>query len=147
MRPYAIYVFKRLPELATRYILTEHSGADIDNFPAVWRQKSHKYVGEKYIVFRESRVWHVRRRFTHSFSLEKNRMVTGFNFTQEFPRLSYGDYGNDAILIEFSNDWNELTILFFKDMKRQSYSIFERGIAGEITEIAECNILPLPIGA
>jgi hypothetical protein len=114
MKPYAVYVFKKLPNLATRYILIEHSGAEIVDFPAEWICKSHPHVGEKYIIFRETRNLQMKQIFSHSLSLEKDRMVTGFNFTPQFPRLSYGNFGNDAILIEFSNDWNELTLLFFK---------------------------------
>jgi hypothetical protein len=147
MKPYAVYVFDKLPETATRYILKEHSGADIDAFPAIWRQKWHPHVGEKYIVFRETQDQRPGQQFTHSLSLEKNRMVTGLNFTPEFPQLSWGDYRNDAILVEFSVDWTELTLMFFKDMKNQAYSLFERGIAGELVEISECDILPLPMSA
>jgi hypothetical protein len=147
MRPYSVYIFEKVPEFKTRYILTEHSGVEIADFPAVWIQKNHQYVGEKYIVFQPMNIFHARQRFTHALSLEKSRMVTGLKFTTEFPRLSWGDYGKDAILIEFSEDWNELTILFFEGLKPLSYSLFERAVAGELIKIAECNILPLPMGA
>ena len=145
MKPYAIFVFEKLPEMATRYILKEHSGAVIEAFPAIWKQKSHPYVGEKYIVFRETQEQRRGQRYTHSLSLENNRVVTGFNFTPEFPYLSWGDYLNDAILIEFNEDMTVLTLLFFKGMKKHSYSLFQKGIAGELIQTIEVNILPLPM--
>ena len=147
MKPYAIFVFEKLPEMATRYILREHSGAEIEAFPATWTQSWHSHVGEKYIVFRETQDHLRMQRYSHSLSLEKDRIVTGFNFTSEFPRLSWGDYQDDAILIEFNEDMTVLTLLFFRGMKKHSYSLFQRGIAGEIVETLESDILPLPMAA
>jgi len=126
MKPYAIFEFKKLPNMVTRYILREHEGADIVGFPAVWKQRWHPHVGEKYIAFRETQGSRMQKRFTHALCLDKNRVVTGFNFTPEFPRLSWGDYRNDAILIEFSDDMTVLTLLFFKGMKEHAYSLFQR---------------------
>jgi hypothetical protein len=144
MKPYAKYIFEKLPEFATRYILTEHSGVDIYAFPAIWRQKHHPYLGERYIVFRETQDTRPGQRFTHALSLEGNRMVTGFTFVPEFPRIAWGDYANDAILIEFSDDWTVLTLYFFRGMKGQSRSLFERRISGEEVETVDSNILPIP---
>ena len=147
MKPYALFIFKKVPEIATRYILQEHSGAEIEDFPAVWKAKWHPYVGEKYIVFRETQDLHRGQLYTHSLSLENNRLVTGFNFTPEFPYLSWGDYLKDAILIEFSEDMTVLTLLFFKGMKKHSYSLFQRGIAGELIQTVDVSILPLPMAS
>jgi len=143
MKPYAVFTFEKLMDTPTRYILREHSGAEIDAFPAIWKQKCHPHVGEKYIVFRETHDHRLKQRYTHSLSLDKNRVVTGLNFIPEFPCLSWGDYLNDAILIEFSEDWTQLTLLFFKGMKNHAYFLFQKGTTGELEEMVEDEILPL----
>jgi hypothetical protein len=79
MKPYAKYVFEKVPDMTTRYILREHSGADIPNFPAFWKQKGHPHEDEGYIVFRETQDTRPGWRFTHALSLEKNRMCYGLN--------------------------------------------------------------------
>jgi len=141
MKPDAVFTFEQLRDTPTRYILREHTGAEIDAFPAVWKQECHPHVGERYVVFRETQDHHRKQRYTHSLSLDKNRVVTGLNFIPEFPCLSWGDYLNDAILIEFSEDWTQLILLFFKGMKKYSYLLFQRGIAGELDEMAEADSL------
>jgi hypothetical protein len=132
MKPYAKYVFEQLPESKTRFILREHSGADIPNFPAVWKQKGHPHQGEKYIVFRETQDNHPRVQYSHSLSLEKNRMCTSFNFIYDFPMKARGDYGDDAVLIQFSEDQTVLTIWFFENMKNQGIPLLMQWKAGEL---------------
>jgi hypothetical protein len=131
MKSYAKYIFEKLPNMATRYILREHSGADIPDFPAFWKQKGHPHEGEGYIVFRETQDTRPGMRFTHALSLEQNRMCTGFRFLFNI-HTAYGDYGNDALLFEFSDDWTELTIWFFENKKEKSYFLFEKWMDGEM---------------
>ncbi|MFP3091404.1 hypothetical protein LQZ21_13875 [Treponema sp. TIM-1] len=131
MKPYAKYIFKKLPNMATRYILREHSGNDIPNFPAFWKQKGHPHEGEGYIVFHETQNSRPRMRFTHALSLENNRMCTGFRFLFKI-HTAYGDYGNDAMLIDFSDDWIKLTVWFFKDKKETAYFLFEKWTDGKL---------------
>jgi hypothetical protein len=130
MKPYARYVFEKLPDKKTRYILQKHSGANIPDFPAFWKQEGHPYQGEGYITFRETQNNHPKRQYSHSLSLEKNRMFTGFNFWDDFPGMAFGDYGKDAVLIRFSEDWNILTVWFFESMKHQSASLYNQWISG-----------------
>jgi hypothetical protein len=111
-------------------MLLEHSGADIPNFPAVWKQKGHPHQGEKYIVFREVQDTRPGKRFTHALSLEKNRMCTGFRFLLK--NTAYGDYGNDALLIEFSEDRTKLSIWFFEGKKDKAYFLFEKWMEGKM---------------
>jgi len=143
MKPDAMYVFEKHPELKTYYILKYHYGIEIVDFPAIWTNKSHNHVGEKYIVFRKTMAQRPRQWFTYSLSLENNRMLTSFNFPLECQRLAWGDYRDYAILIEFSDDWTSLTLLFFKEMKNHARLLFESGLKGELTDIVETDIQPL----
>jgi hypothetical protein len=49
-------------------------------------------------------------------------LITRFRISQG--RRAYGQYNDDAILIEFSEDWNTLTILFYENMGRYSENLF-----------------------
>jgi len=143
MKPDAKYVFEKIPEAATRFILRKHFGADIPNFPAVWKMKVHRYYGEKYIAFKLTDHTLPGQRFTHCFCLENNRMITFFYFKPQFPNKSWGDYGNDAILIDFNEDRTVLSLFFFKGMKNHSYSLFKQWAAGELEEMTEIHNLPV----
>jgi hypothetical protein len=132
MKPYAKYIFEKVPAMNTRYILREHSGFDIPDFPAFWKQKGHLHEGEGYIVFRETQDTRPGMRFTHALSLEKNRMCTGFRFLIGNKAIAYGDYGDDALLIEFSDDWTKLTIWFFEGKKNKAYFLFEDWTDGKM---------------
>jgi hypothetical protein len=132
MIPDAIFIFDQSPAAPTRYKLIEHHGVDIPDFPAQWVKdgKAGK-AGEQYIGFRptmNNKPGH--RQFTHTLEMAKARTVTGLNFTPEHPRRAFGDYGADALLIEFSQDWKRLAIMFFKDMRETSQSLFQSWAAG-----------------
>jgi hypothetical protein len=64
---------------------------------------------------------------------------------QALPTKAWGDFGNDAILIELSPDRQTLTLFFVKDMKAVAHSLFERWTAGELSETVEADALPLPV--
>ena len=145
MKPDAIYIFKQCSLARTRYKLLAHRGTDIPDFPAVWVKdgKAGK-AGEKYIGFRETvqrKSGH--RQFSHTVELDKGRTVTGINFAPEYPRMAYGDYKTDGLLIEFSDSWERLTIHFFQGKKEAAQNLFQLWTAGEIPEIAAADSLPL----
>jgi hypothetical protein len=146
MKPIAVYEFGQCPEHHTRYKLNEHRGGDIPGFPAIWQRG--KYAGQKYIGFRETvnnKPGH--RHFSHTIELEKARTVTGLNFTLENPRRAYGDFGTDGLLIEFSDTWDTLKILFFRGQKETAQSLFQKWLAGEVSETLEADTMPLPYEA
>jgi hypothetical protein len=145
MKPYAKYVFEKIPEAATRYILREPSGADIPDFPAIWTLKTHRYCGEKYIGFKPTDQSIPGQRFTHCLCLERNRMIVFFNFRPRFPNQSWGSYANDAILIKRNKKTAVLTLLFFKDMKDESYSLYKEWTAGNLDELVETNDFPIQL--
>jgi hypothetical protein len=132
VKPYARYVFEKLFKAGTRYILREHSGVNIPDFPAIWKSPSHPHKGEKYIAFRETQAQRPGQRFTHALSLENNRMCTGLNFSLDFPQKSYGDFSNDAILIEFYVNRTWLILWFFEGIKMQSETLYNQWISGRL---------------
>ncbi len=141
-KPDAIFIFQQSQSAHSRYLLHEHRGIDIPDFPAVYVRGNN--AGKKYIGFRatvQNKPGH--RHFTHSLELDKARMVTGLNFTPEFPRKAYGDYKADGLLIEFSKDWKHLTMYFFQGMKCNAANLFQRWVAGELPETAVADALPL----
>jgi hypothetical protein len=146
MKPEAVYIFEKCPRSSTRYKLAGHRGTDIPNFPAQWVKngKAGK-AGEKYIGFRDTAVNNRpgHRQFSHTLELDKGRTVTGLNFSPEYPRQAYGDYGSDALLIEFSETGERLTILFFIGRKEAAQALFQSWTAGEIPETAAADALTL----
>jgi hypothetical protein len=139
------YCFEKIPETATRYILREHSGADIPTFPAVWKKGKNK--GKSYIGYRptqNNRPGH--RQFSESISLENNRMFTGFNFDTVHNHKACGDFLTHGVLIEFSTDWKILTIYFIKDAKHEAAAYFEKWVNGELSLTVEKDILPVTGG-
>jgi len=132
IKPYAKFVFEKLPDAKTRYILREHSGADISGFPARWKQEGHPHKGEGYVTFRETQANCPKMRFAYSLSLERNRMFTSFNLYSNSPNKAKGDFGKDAVLIQLSEDWNSLSIWFFEGLKHYSLNLFDNWISGEL---------------
>lgn len=138
----SLYRFGRSPTASTRYLLAEHRGADVSGFPAVYVRGVNR--GTAYVGFREtvnSRPGH--RRFTHTIEGAGGRTFTGLNFSTENPRKAYGDYGNDALLVEFSENRETLTVLFFRGMKESARSLFQSWTAGRLAETAAADALPL----
>jgi hypothetical protein len=145
MKPDAKYIFEKIPEAATRYILRKHSGADIPNFPALWTMKTHRYYGEKYICFKNTDPTIPGQRFTHCLCLERDRMIVFFNFNSRFPSKARGSYANDAILIEYNKETTTLTLLFFINKSSQVCSLFNKWTAGELEEKVETDDLPIQL--
>ena len=145
MRPDSIYVFEKCPAAHTRYKLIEHTGADVPNFPAVWlvNCKGGK-KGERYVGYRNKVTQKIGgRHFDFALELDGGRIVTGLNFTPEFPGRSCGDFNGDGLLVEFSDSGNHLTVWFFEGMANQKQSLFQKWISGEILEVAAGDSLPL----
>ena len=147
MKPNAKYEFLH-NGTSTRYVLQNHCGEFIKDFPATWKVGTNK--GKQYIVFRPTvtppKAGH--RRFTHSFSLgtetiiingkkkTKDKVFTGVNFDTLTPYKTFGDSKNmgrnDAVLFEFSKDMEKLTIYFFFEQGNRANEIFDLWTAGKI---------------
>lgn len=139
MKPNARYDFLH-NGTSTRYVLQNHCGESVKDFPATWKVGKNK--GKQYIVFRPTvtppRKGH--RYFTHSFSLGKigksERLFTGVNFDTLTPCKTFGDSRNmgrnDAVLFEFSKDMEKLTIYFFFEQGNRAKEIFDLWTAGKI---------------
>ena len=143
MKPTSIFTFRQNPVAPTRYILTKHRGLPIAGFPATYLRGSYK--GEAYIGFRAtvvSKPGH--RRFTHTIEIDKGQTVTGVNFYPATPGKTYGDFGNDALLIEIGDGGKHLTIWFFKDRKAAAETLYGKWTSGELPDVASVDVAPLP---
>ena len=71
------------------------------------------------------------------------RTFTGLNFALEHPRMAYGDFNGDAMLMEFSDTWESLTVVFFRGMKDGAQGLFQKWVAGELPETTSADALSL----
>jgi hypothetical protein len=143
MKPDAIYYFNRIPEYKSRYIQIRYKGKRIPDFPSTY--KKGKYRGENYIIFRETSDYYNQKKiqFSHAFELANSQIITGLYFMPEYPRQSYGKYKNYGVLIEFSEDFEQLAIWFFEGLQVSSPSLFQRWQAGQIPETTKADSLKL----
>ena len=143
MKPDAIYYFSRIPEYPTRYKQTRHRGISIQDFPSVYKKGKHK--GESYIVFRRTSDYfaQTRQRFSHTLELAKSKIITGMVFLPEYPQQSYGVYKDFCLLIEFSENFNQLVLWFFKGLQEAAPLLFQKRLAGQIAEIARTEVIKL----
>ena len=155
MEQYAKYLFQRtMPK--GRFIMREHTGFSIPNFPATYFYPKELQSGKgvKYIALKEIQ-------YENQLTLSlwfKDFICSTLNFIPELPNLCYGNFKNDAMLIQFRDgtNWGStfercwLHIWFFKEMEDYSANLYHRWISGELIlkdEIDEyirlhCNKLP-----
>jgi hypothetical protein len=147
MKPDAIYYFIRIPEYRTRYKQIGHRGKTISGFPAVY--KNGKFKGEKYIIFRKTSDFYNQgyQRFSHALELTRSQIITRLVFMPEYPRQSYGAYKEYAILVEFSEGFNQLVIWFFKGLEEAAPILFQKRQAGQIPEVTKTEVVKLRYGA
>jgi hypothetical protein len=143
MKPDAIYYFSRIPEYQTRYKQTGHRGRTISGFPSIY--KNGKYKGEQYIIFRKTSNYFKQgeQLFSHALELSKSQIITRLAFLPEYPRQSYGAYKDYGILIEFSENFDQLAIWFFIGLQEATPVLFQRKQAGQIPEIVKTEVVKL----
>jgi hypothetical protein len=143
MKADAIYYFDRIPEFKSRYIQIRHRGKTIPEFPSVY--KNGKYKGKKYIVFRETSGYYNQGKilFSHALELAKSQIITGLYFMPEYPRQSYGTYKEYGLIIEFSEDFDKLTIWFFKGLQKAAPILFQKRQAGQIPEVTKTEMVKI----
>lgn len=123
----SVYTFKRTTALKTSYILQSKRGRELPNFPAKYQRtpknKSGSYPelkGKEYVNFRtmENKLNPLQKsKWEYCLSLANASFPVGLNFPNGTRRAA-GDNRcmpsrNDCYLVEFSEDWNELTIYIF----------------------------------
>jgi hypothetical protein len=64
-------------------------------------------------------------------------------FLPEYPRQSYGAYKDYGLLIEFSENFNQLEIWFFKGLQEAAPLLFQKKQAGQIPETTKTDKLKL----
>jgi len=143
MKPDSIYHFSLIPEYKSRYKQISHKGKIIPGFPSVY--KSGKYKGESYVIFRKAPSYYNQNdlRFTHAIELAKSQIITPLFFLPEYPHQSYGAYKEYGVLIDFSMDFGELKIWFFKDMQEAAPRLFLNKQAGGIPEVVKNDAISI----
>jgi len=141
MKPDAIYYFQRMSEHPNRYKQTKHSGKIIPRFPSVCKKGKNK--GEQYIVFKRTSYYHshTAHRFSHTIELAGRRIITGLAFMPEYPQRTYGTFKEYALLIEVSDNFEKLTVWFFKGLQAAAPILFQRWQAGLIAEVVRTNMI------
>jgi hypothetical protein len=141
VNPDAIFSFRRISK--TRYLQVGHKGCSISGFPSEY--KTGKNKGKGYVIFRRTSSYYNQRdlRFSHSIELAKNQIVTEIIFIPEHPQQSYGRFKNYGILIEFLEDFEQLTIWFFKGIQEAAPILFQRKLAGLIANVTRNDTLKL----
>ena len=139
----AIYYFSRISEYQTHYKQIDHRGRAIFEFPSIY--KNGKLKGEKYIIFRKTPDYYNYNnlQFSHALELAKNQIIARLIFMPEYPRQSYGAYKKYGLLVEFSEDFNLLTVWFFRGLQEAAPLLFQKRQAGEIAEITKTDKLKL----
>jgi hypothetical protein len=147
MKPYAKYLFERTMPKGQRFIMREHTGNSIPDFPATYSSPKETYSGSgmKYITIKETRD-PFRFSFTQTFLLWDSMSIE-LKYLSGFPCFYYGDFKEDALLVQ-SRDTNRcntpfekawLNIWFFEDMKQQSEILYHRWLSGELILKDEIN--------
>lgn len=154
MTPNAIYEFEKRTDARTVYMLMNHEGVEVPNFPTVYVRG--EYKGREYVTIRppESEK-QIARGFTDIISIkskpvagEKSRVVTftGITTTLTEPHRGYGDTrntdGNHAVLVRLSEDRKNIIIYIFFNQGNNSKQLLERWTANSLCLTVE----PIPIG-
>ena len=129
------YIFEQKEDASTRYILKSKVGADVPNFPAVYKRGADK--GKEYIGFRRNDTYS--KKYTHILELAGGTVFTGVNFSMPNLDRVYGDAKNpkglnrnDAVLIEFKENRKILEINFFFGQADNSELLYQKWVAGEL---------------
>jgi hypothetical protein len=145
MKPDAKYLFERaMPK--GHLMMREHTGITIPDFPAIWfpTNEQHSAIGLKYIRIKDGPKQFPSLQFTHTLLLGKDistdTMRIDINYLPAFPHPCYGDFREDALLVQFreeSHNFNlpEKTwanIWFFKGKKQQSEILYHQWLAGKL---------------
>ena len=139
------YCFERKTGLLTSYILQSVQGAELPNFPATYRRipknKLGSYPelkGKRYILFSSVKKFFnplMKESFDYCLSLAYGTCPIGLNFPNETRRAATNNRNypnrNDTFLIEFSDNWNSLTIYVFFEKGNEAEWLFEQWNAGE----------------
>jgi hypothetical protein len=135
-------VGKRKPDIGKEYVLldlTQHQKAGGRQFETALYSTHPVHVGEK-----------------HKHDGNKKAVkarISGLNFRAEDMGKSYGDtlcpyiQGNEALLVERSEDLQTLTLAVFRDMAAQAQSLFQSWKAGELSLVPGGADLPEGGGA
>ena len=147
MKPDAKYLFERTMPKGRRFIMREHTGVTIPDFPAIYfsQDEQHSGNGLKYIIIEEPKNSY-KHKFIHTLLLGDN-MSIDINYLPAFPYFCYGDFREDALLVQFRDTMRGpttfekawLNIWFFKDKEQMSEMLYHQWLSGELILEDEIN--------
>ena len=140
------YFFERNTGLLTSYILQSKQGADLPNFPATYQRTPKNRAGsypelkgKQYINFREmcNRLNPLQKeKWQYCISLANASCPIGLNFPNGTRRAASDNRcmpgRNDCFLVEFSQDWNKITIYIFFGMGNDCEKLLKQWNAGAV---------------
>lgn len=139
--------FVKKSDTRSVYVLTDIQGRMLPDFTAIIkRDKNPDLIGKQKIIF-DYRLHNKEgdcRKYLYCFKAVK--LLTSFNFTDEHhPDKAFGDFGNYALLIRFSNEKEKLEIWAYEGQASNAESFFENWVSGASPEleVVECNALEL----
>jgi len=166
LAPVARIDFRKRNEVKGSYIFYKKDGRMPSTLLGVYKRGCLR--GEKYITLQDACKHNAAMSSRYNYflytnnegALQKKReakpeketylaLITGFNLTPEFPNRAYGDGciygdgGNDALLIEFRENMDELTIWLFEGQKMYAKALFEKWTSGELVLSVRDNVLPV----
>jgi hypothetical protein len=104
-RPYAIIHFRKDRAAKSIYCVSSKEGTEVpDLFGNHSENDEYIFLNYELQDSDEDIEW----------SFSNAEVQTSFRLTPEY--RAYGRYGDDALLIEVSPDWNRLTLLFYKEL-------------------------------
>jgi hypothetical protein len=128
IHPVAKYKFSRTSN--TSFALDQHIGKRLFETQTIYLEKSP-------LPFM----------FSHNLLNDKGGLITTLTFLPELNRRACGAYKNHAILIEVSENCEEITLLFFEDMGIYQTELLQRWNVGElITEVEIRSLLDKRLG-
>lgn len=144
------YIFKRTTALKTSYILQSKNGINPPfEFPATYkiipRNKSGSYPelkGKQYINFRktENKINPFQKlNYEYCLSMASAKNPCGLNFPNGTHRSAGNNRSiqnrNDAYLVEFSQDWNELTLYIFLERGNETETLLNAWNEGQSIKV------------
>lgn len=147
MRPISKFIFSQLPAKQTHYLLTQHIGEPVKDFPNTG--KTDIQADNGYIILKRTEKITDSGQFylVPTLMLDEVTEFADIYSPAENPYkfycddLSIGLY--DCVLVEFSNTREQLTLLFYKDMADFSTELYDRWLAENLETTVECNVLKI----
>ncbi len=140
MKAYSKYELFQNKDKPTRYVLKNVYGIDIlQDVLDVYKTGLH--AGKRHLGFAKSGSEKAAKKYEKSLLGKRN--ITGLTFGLKHPNKAWGDFGNDCILLEFSDNGQSMTLYFIKGHQNTQKGDIQEWLDGELLEAIDSELLPL----